>query len=177
MADLWVFGYGSLMWRPGFDFTERAPAALIGAHRSLCIYSFHHRGTQEHPGLVLGLDEGGACRGMVFRVAEDKRDGTLDYLREREQITEVYVEATRPVSLLDGSGRELEAVCYLVDRAHPQYAGRLSIETQARLVRSAVGRSGANIDYVLNTVRHLEETGIHDVELMALAAHLAAGSG
>jgi cation transport protein ChaC len=177
MAELWVFGYGSLMWRPGFEFSERVPAALIGAHRSLCIYSFHHRGTQEHPGLVLGLDEGGACRGMAFRVAEDRRDGTLDYLREREQITEVYVEATRPVSLLDGSGRELEAVCYLVDRAHPQYAGRLSIETQARLVRSAVGQSGANIDYVLNTVRHLEEAGIHDVELMALAAHLATGSG
>jgi cation transport protein ChaC len=176
-SELWVFGYGSLMWRPGFEFSERVPAALIGAHRSLCIYSFHHRGTQEHPGLVLGLDEGGACRGMAFRVAEDKRDGTLDYLREREQITEVYVEATRPVGLLDGSGREFDAVCYLVDRAHPQYAGRLSIETQARLVRSAVGRSGANIDYVLNTVRHLEEAGIHDVELMALAAHLAAGSG
>jgi cation transport protein ChaC len=173
MADLWVFGYGSLMWRPGFEFTERVPAALIGAHRSLCIYSFHHRGTQQHPGLVLGLDEGGACRGMAFRVAEDKRDSTLDYLREREQITEVYVEATKPVSLLDGSGREIEAVCYIVDRAHPQYAGRLAIETQARLVRSAVGRSGANIDYVLNTVRHLEEAGIYDVELMALAAHLA----
>jgi glutathione-specific gamma-glutamylcyclotransferase len=173
MSDLWVFGYGSLMWRPGFTFAERAPAALIGAHRSLCIYSFHHRGTQEHPGLVLGLDEGGACRGMAFRVAPDDRDATLDYLRRREQITEVYLEASRPVSLLDGSGRELDAVCYLVDRAHPQYAGRLSIETQARLVRSAVGQSGANIDYVLNTVRHLEEAGIHDVELMALAKRLS----
>ncbi len=177
MAELWVFGYGSLMWRPDFDFTERAPAALIGAHRSLCIYSFHHRGTQQHPGLVLGLDEGGACRGVVFRVPADKRDATLDYLREREQVTDVYVEAIRPVSPLDGSGRELEALCYVVDRAHPQYAGRLSIEAQARLVRSAVGRSGSNIDYVLNTVRHLEEAGIHDVELMALAAHLVAEPG
>jgi cation transport protein ChaC len=177
MSELWVFGYGSLMWRPDFEFSERAPAALIGAHRSLCIYSFHHRGTQENPGLVLGLDEGGACRGVVFRVAPDKSDLTLAYLREREQITDVYVETMRPVSLLDGSGRELEALCYVVDRAHPQYAGRLSIETQARLVRSAVGRSGANLDYVLNTVRHLEEEGIHDAELMALAAHLAAGPG
>ena len=84
---------------------------------------------------------------------------------------------SRPVSLLDGSGRELEALCYVVDRAHPQYAGRLSTEAQARLVRSAVGGSGTNIDYVLNTVRHLEEAGIHDVELMALAAHLAAEPG
>jgi cation transport protein ChaC len=172
MAELWVFGYGSLMWRPGFEFEERAPAALIGAHRSLCIYSFHHRGTVESPGLVLGLDEGGACRGVVFRVPAEKADPTIAYLREREQITEVYVEAMRPVSLLDGSGRELDALCYIVDRRHPQYAGRLSIETQERLVRAAVGRSGANIDYVLNTVRHLEEVGIEDAELEALAARL-----
>ena len=172
-GDLWVFGYGSLMWRPGFDFIERAPAALIGAHRSLCIYSVHHRGTQEHPGLVLGLDEGGACRGLAFRVAPELSDPTLTYLREREQVTDVYVETTRPVSLLDGSGRELEAVCYIVDRGHPQYAGRLSLDRQAELVRSAIGQSGANIDYVLNTVRHLEEAGIHDVELAALAQRLA----
>jgi glutathione-specific gamma-glutamylcyclotransferase len=175
-SDLWVFGYGSLMWRPGFAFAEKAPAALIGAHRSLCIYSFHHRGTQDHPGLVLGLDEGGACRGMAFRVSPDKRDATLSYLREREQVTEVYVESMRPISLLDDSGREIEALCYIVDRAHPQYAGRLSIETQTRLVRAAVGLSGANIDYVLNTVRHLQEAGIHDVELMALAQRLNEGS-
>jgi cation transport protein ChaC len=171
-TELWVFGYGSLMWRPGFDFAERAPAALIGAHRSLCIYSFHHRGTIEKPGLVLGLDEGGACRGVAFRVQPERRDLTLAYLREREQITDVYLEAHKPVSLLDGSNRELEALCYVVDHAHPQYAGRLSLDMQARLVRSAVGRSGPNIDYVLNTVRHLEEAGIEDVELIALAAKL-----
>jgi cation transport protein ChaC len=171
-GELWVFGYGSLMWRPGFDFIEKAPAALIGAHRSLCIYSFHHRGTQAHPGLVLGLDEGGACRGVAFRVAQANADATLTYLREREQVTDVYVEAMKPVSLLDSSGRELEALCYIVDRGHPQYAGRLSLERQAELVRSASGLSGNNIDYVLNTVRHLEEVGIHDVELMALAQRL-----
>jgi cation transport protein ChaC len=172
MSELWVFGYGSLMWRPGFEFSEQAPAALIGAHRSLCIYSFHHRGTEAHPGLVLGLDEGGACRGVAFRVAPEHRDATTQYLREREQVTDVYVESMRPVSLLDGSGRELEALCFMVDRGHPQYAGRLSLERQAQLVRQAVGLAGANIDYVLNTVRHLEEAGIHDVELMALAARL-----
>ena len=175
MAELWVFAYGSLMWQPGFAFSEQAPAALIGAHRSLCIYSFHHRGTTEHPGLVLGLDEGGACRGVAFRVVLDKNEATLAYLRAREQVTDVYVERTKPVSLLDGSGRVLEALCYMVDRGHPQYAGRLSIETQARLVRSASGRSGTNLDYVLNTVRHLEEAGIDDVELMALAQRLTAG--
>ena len=175
-GEPWVFGYGSLMWRPGFDFIEKAPAALIGAHRSLCIYSFHHRGTQAHPGLVLGLDEGGACRGVAFRVAQANADATLTYLREREQVTDVYVEAMKPVSLLDGSGRELEALCYIVDRGHPQYAGRLSLERQAELVRSASGLSGNNIDYVLNTVRHLEEVGIHDVELMALAQRLTEAS-
>jgi cation transport protein ChaC len=174
-GDLWVFGYGSLMWRPGFDFVEKAPAALIGAHRSLCIYSFHHRGTQQNPGLVLGLDEGGACRGIAFRVAPENAAATLAYLREREQVTDVYVEAMRPISLLDGSGRELEALCYIADRKHPQYAGRLSLETQARLVRSAVGRAGPNVEYVLNTVRHLEEAGIHDVELAALAQRLGEG--
>jgi glutathione-specific gamma-glutamylcyclotransferase len=172
MTGLWVFGYGSLMWRPGFAFAERAPAALIGAQRSLCVYSFHHRGTLEQPGLVLALDEGGACRGVAFRVDPGHEDATLAYLRKREQVTDVYLEACRPVSLLDGSGREVSALCYLVDRRHPQYAGRLSVEAQACLVRPAIGQSGANIDYLLNTVRHLEEAGIHDAELMALAARL-----
>ncbi len=173
MAELWVFGYGSLMWRPEFAFTERAPAALIGAHRALCVYSFHHRGTQEQPGLVLGLDRGGACRGVAFRVEAAHKGATLAYLREREQVTDVYLEAFRSIALLDGSDRELSALCYLVDRSHPQYAGRLSIEAQARLVRSAEGRSGTNIDYVLNTARHLEEAGIDDMPLASLAARLA----
>ena len=146
MAELWVFGYGSLMWRPGFEFSEQAPAALIGAHRSLCIYSFHHRGTQENPGLVLGLDEGGACRGVVFRVAPDKSDLTLAYLREREQVTDVYVETMKPVSLLDGSGRVLKALTYLVDRNHSQYAGDLPLEAQIRIVKSGKGQAGGNVD-------------------------------
>ncbi len=177
MTELWVFAYGSLMWQPGFDFSERAPAALIGAHRSLCIYSFHHRGTSDYPGLVLGLDQGGACRGVAFRVAAESYDETLAYLRAREQVTDVYVEITKPVSLLDGSAREREAVCYMADRGHPQYAGRLSSERQADLVRSAAGLAGSNLDYVLNTVRHLEEAGIHDAELVALARRLTETQG
>jgi glutathione-specific gamma-glutamylcyclotransferase len=172
MAELWVFAYGSLMWQPGFAYGERAPAALIGAHRSLCIYSFHHRGTAEQPGLVLGLDDGGACRGIAFCVPGEKRNETLAYLRAREQVTDVYVETTKTITLLDGSGRECEALCFMADRTHPQYAGRLSLEKQASLVRRAVGLAGSNIDYVLNTVRHLEEAGIDDVELVALAARL-----
>jgi glutathione-specific gamma-glutamylcyclotransferase len=172
-TGLWVFGYGSLMWRPGFPYDAARPAVVIGAHRSLCVYSFHHRGTPERPGLVLGLDRGGACRGVAFRVSPGKEDDTIAYLREREQVTDVYQEAYRPVTL-DGSQEQLEALCYLTDHSHPQYAGRLPLEEQFRLVRDAEGRSGTNAEYVLNTVRHLDEAGIHDAPLMALAALLSA---
>jgi glutathione-specific gamma-glutamylcyclotransferase len=75
--DLWVFGYGSLIWRPGFTYAERVPARLIGAHRALCVYSFVHRGTPENPGLVLGLDHGGTCRGIAYRVVVQDRAATL----------------------------------------------------------------------------------------------------
>src|SRR2546421_13022372 len=93
-ADLWVFGYGSLIWRPGFEFIERVPARLIGEHRALCVYSFVHRGTPEKPGLVLGLDRGGACRGVAFRVAEKDSAATIAHLRAREQVTRVYHQVT-----------------------------------------------------------------------------------
>src|SRR6202040_1341020 len=98
-GDLWVFGYGSLMWRPGFDFIEQVPARLIGEHRALCVYSFDHRGTPEKPGLVLGLDRGGACRGIAFRVRGALRQAPIVYLRAREQVTSVYREVTRSVWL------------------------------------------------------------------------------
>src|SRR5579862_2681710 len=113
--DLWVFGYGSLMWRPGFDFRERIEARLTGAHRALCVYSFVHRGTPERPGLVLGLDFGGTCRGIAFRVAPAERVRTLSYLRAREQVTAVYRECVRRVWLRGDPGRPVAAVCYMVD--------------------------------------------------------------
>ena len=171
-GDLWVFAYGSLMWRPGFDFVERVPARVIGAHRSLCVLSYRHRGTPERPGLVLGLDRGGTCRGIAYRVVESKRAATIAYLREREQVTEVYVEAVRPVRLLDGTGRVLKALTYLVDRNHDQYAGRLSLEEQIRIVLCGKGQAGGNVEYVMKTLRHLEETGVHDDLLAGIAAHL-----
>jgi cation transport protein ChaC len=174
MAELWVFGYGSLMWRPGFDFAEQAPARLMGAHRALCVYSIVHRGTHAEPGLVLGLDRGGSCRGVAYRVAAGAEDETIAYLRAREQVTDVYLEAMRPIRLLDGSNRSLRALCYLVDPKHAQYAGSLSLEERLRIVRSGKGHAGGNIEYVLNTVRHLEKAGVHDPELAALAALLSA---
>jgi cation transport protein ChaC len=170
--DLWVFGYGSLIWRPGFEHVERVPARVIGLHRSLCIYSFVHRGTPERPGLVLGLDIGGACRGIAYRVAARHRAETLAYLRAREQATAVYRETVRVVWLAGNPERRIDAVCYMVDRGHEQYAGRLSHEQQLHLVRQGHGRSGNNRDYVIETVGALEALGIRDRELHLLAERL-----
>ena len=170
--DLWVFGYGSLMWKPGFEFIEQVPARLIGEHRALCVYSFDHRGTPEKPGLVLGLDRGGACRGVAFRIAANNRAATVAYLREREQVTSVYREAVRPVRLLDGSDRGVRALTYLVDRNHAQYAGGLSMADQLRYVQQGHGRSGNNRDYVLSTVLSIEKQGFQDAQLHQLAMML-----
>ena len=171
-GDLWVFAYGSLMWRPGFEFIERVPARVIGAHRALCVLSYRHRGTPERPGLVLGLDRGGNCRGLAYRVTASRRAATLDYLREREQVTKVYRESMRPVWLLDDPGRRVEALCYVVDRAHPQYAGRMSLDDQLHHVRQGYGHSGANRDYVISTVQELEALGFRDANLHLLAERL-----
>ena len=168
-GDLWVFAYGSLMWRPGFDFLERHQARITGLHRSLCVYSFVHRGTPERPGLVLGLDRGGACRGIAFRVAAAKRADTIAYLRQREQVTKVYIEAIRNVTLMDHDQRRVSALVYLVDRGHPQYAGKLSFDQQLHHIRQAHGKSGANPDYVLAAVAELESHGYRDQNLHRLA--------
>jgi cation transport protein ChaC len=167
--DLWVFGYGSLMWRPGFAFVEQVPARLIGEHRALCVYSFDHRGTPEKPGLVLGLDRGGACRGIAFRVAAKRRDDTVDYLRRREQTTHVYREVMRSVWLENEARQRVSALAYVVDRGHIQYAGRLSLAEQLRYVRQGHGRSGNNRDYVLSTVKSIEAQGFRDPQLHQLA--------
>jgi cation transport protein ChaC len=170
--DLWVFGYGSLIWRPGFEYVERVPAHVIGLHRSLCIYSFDHRGTPEKPGLVLGLDFGGACRGIAYRVAAAHRARTLKYLREREQTTAVYREMVRMTWLPGPPERRVDALCYVVDRGHVQYAGRLPHDRQLQIVRHAHGRSGNNRDYVLETVKSLESLNIIDHDLHLLAERL-----
>jgi cation transport protein ChaC len=169
--DLWVFGYGSLMWRPGFDYVERQLAWLRGYHRALCIYSHVHRGTPQQPGLVLGLDRGGSCRGVAFRVEASKTEATIAYLRAREQVTSVYVE--RRVRLRLDDGREVEAITYIVDRMHAQYAGKLPLDKILEYVRAGVGQSGDNPAYVLNTHRHLAELSLRDPVLAHLVSALA----
>jgi cation transport protein ChaC len=174
-SDLWVFGYGSLIWKPGFEFVEQRSARLSGEHRSLCIYSMVHRGTYEKPGLVLGLDRGGACQGVAFRVSRQRRAETVAYLREREQVTSVYREVMRSV-WLDGDARErVRALAYVADRGHTQYAGRLTLDEQLRLVRQGHCQFGPNSEYVHATVKALETRGIRDTPLHHLAALLHGG--
>jgi cation transport protein ChaC len=168
--DLWVFGYGSLMWRPGFPYLERRHAHLYGYHRSLCIFSHVHRGTPDNPGLVLGLDRGGRCHGVAFRVAAQEIDATIHYLREREQATAVYLERRLPVRI--GDGEIVNALAYVADRKHPQYAGRLSFDEVLKLVRQGRGVSGANPDYVRSTHEHLLGMGIIDPLLERITASL-----
>lgn len=166
--DLWIFGYGSLMWRPGFDWVERVPATLAGYHRALCILSVHHRGTPERPGLVLGLDRGGSCRGIAFRVEYANAAQTLAYLREREQVTSVYLETHHRLRLIDG--RSVNGVAYTADRKHAQYARGLTHDSLLEKVRHSVGVSGRNPDYVRATVAELEKLGLHDHTLARLVA-------
>lgn len=166
-ATHWVFGYGSLIWNPGFAHLSAQQGLLKGAHRSLSIVSHHHRGTVERPGLVFGLTRGGSCRGMVFEVAHADWPSVYAYLQEREQVTSVYRDVMRPVRLADG--RTVQALAFLVDEHHEQFAGHLDLDQQLAMVRAGVGLSGRNIDYVLNTARHLTELGIRDRQLMALA--------
>lgn len=158
--DFWLFGYGSLMWRPGFAHVETMRARLHGYRRSLCIYSHVHRGTPDHPGLVLGLDAGGSCLGIAFRVPGDMTDEVMVYLREREMSNQVYHEKWLRLRLADG--RDVQAVTYVADRRHIQYAGSLKAEDAAAIVISAQGDSGANLDYVANTLEHLRNMRVRD---------------
>ena len=159
-GELWVFGYGSLMWRPGFAYAERQPATLPGRRRAFCIYSVHHRGTYERPGLVLGLAPGGSVRGMAYQVAPADWAGVYAYLLEREQPTETYVEARRNVRLADG--RRVTALVFLSDPRHPQWAGALTLARQAELIAGSTGLSGRNVDYLRDLVDHLREMGVRD---------------
>ncbi len=187
-GEVWVFAYGSLMWDPGFAYLEAAPALLRGYHRAFCIYSFVYRGTEARPGLVLGLDRGGACKGMAFRIAAAEGAGVLDYLDAREKVTDVYVRRAVPITVggaaisaggrplsaggrpLSAGGRKVTAHTYVADREHHQYAGKQTLEDAAALIAQGMGVGGSNRDYLESTVNHLDELGITDGPLHQLHA-------
>jgi cation transport protein ChaC len=168
-TEFWVFAYGSLMWRPGFAYSERRLATLSGYRRRFCMSSVHYRGTPERPGLVLALDavEAGDCDGVAYRVAADEAAETLAYLRERELVSYAYQEITHPV-ILEG-GVVVEALAYVSDPAHPQYRGGLSLDEQAEVIAGASGPMGPNAEYLTNTVESLSALGLADPHLTALA--------
>ncbi len=170
-GDLWLFAYGSLMWDPGFPYCAAKPALLYGHHRRFCVYSHGHRGTPERPGLVLGLDRGGACKGIAYRIPAVDVPRALAYLWRREMQSRVYQMKRLKVRL--GGGRIVAAFAFVVDRAHPGYAGELSLAETARLIRQGVGRRGTARHYLENVVRELERLGMIDGPLHRLQRYVA----
>ena len=173
-ADFWVFGYGSLIWKPGFPHIEVRPGLLRGYHRRFCIYSHKYRGTIERPGLVLGLDRGGSCRGLVFRVPAAEGQAVMDYLYDREMITGVYDPRWLKVATKDGP---VEAASFVVDRAHGQYTGELSPEETAKLIQQGEGEMGSGRDYLQRTVHHLDALGLSCPRLHRLLQLVEAADG
>jgi len=165
----WIFGYGSLMWKPGFDYLTACQARLHGYHRSLCVYSWVHRGTRERPGLVFGLDRGGACKGFAFKVSAENEVDVVDYLDERELVTDVYRRKRLMITL---QGGRVPAWCYVVRRNHPQYAGKLPEAELLSIIENSEGRSGHCRDYVISTVAHLKELGVDDAVLKSVVRKL-----
>lgn len=170
--ELWIFGYGSLMWHPEFDYAERMVATLSGYSRGFTMRSIHHRGTAAHPGLVLALDaeNGAACDGLAFRVTPGTEDATMVHLRERELVSYAYKEMQLPIMLTNG--RNVQAVTYVIDRDHVQYTGALMLEDQAQIIAHAVGGRGPNRDYLMNTHANLQELGIEDGDITWLAKRI-----
>jgi len=166
---LWVFAYGSLIWKPGFEFVKQQPAIVYGYHRSLCLYSYVHRGTPEKPGLVLALDRGGCTKGLGFMVAAEKAEQTIAYLREREMVNNAYCEVSVQMKLSD-CGEKIKALTYVMNRNHPQYAKGLNESQCAELVRQGIGQSGANPEYLNNSIQALKNMGICDHKLERIAA-------
>lgn len=175
--DFWVFAYGSLMWKPDFEFTDRQPAVLSNYCRALCIYSWVHRGTQETPGLVFGLHHGDAvgdinCQGVAFKIPPHAQASAVEMLRARELVTNVYQEAQGPIELTGSTSRQVNALFYTAVEDHNQYAGTLTHSELVRFVRQGIGGSGKNTDYVLSTFDQLEAEGIDDPVLAKLCADL-----
>lgn len=167
---MWVFGYGSLLWNPGFEPAEVVTATLNGYSRSFCMLSIHHRGSVEEPGLVLALDAGNSiCTGVAFRVAVADETRVLKELRERELISSAYFEANVPLKLVDG--RDVTALAYVISREHEQYC-QFDLETQAQMIARAVGGRGPNPEYLFNTADHLTQMGINDPDMAWLVTRV-----
>lgn len=170
---LWVFGYGSLLWNPGFTPVRKVKACLRDYHRSFCMLSIHHRGSEEEPGLVLALDAqaGGRCTGVALKVAEHEKDDVLAMLRERELISSAYYEDT--VDLISDEGETISALAYIINRNHRQYC-QFDLEKQAQIIAQAVGGRGPNTEYLFNTTDHLVELGIKDDDMRWLSQRVRA---
>lgn len=171
-GELWVFGYGSLMWRPDFPFVASTPARLDGWHRRFCIVSRYYRGSDVRPGLVLGLDRGGVCHGRAYRIAPEEADGVLAYLRAREQISGVYREAHVEVLLQDGTHLRQGAVTFIAERAHPSFTPPLTLRAQAAIIAGARGSTGSNVAYFLETLKALRDLSIREDELERLLVEI-----
>ncbi|MFN3294535.1 MAG: gamma-glutamylcyclotransferase [Gemmobacter sp.] len=171
-APLWVFGYGSLMWQPEFPVAEARVARVAGWHRRFCMWSIHHRGTPEAPGLVLALDAGAGavCHGLVLRAEPGTEAETLARLRERELVSSAYLETQVAAELVEGG--QVQALAYVIDPGHVQYTGPLSLEAQAQIIARACGGRGRNCDYLWATVAHLAALGLADPELDWLASRV-----
>ena len=171
---LWVFGYASLLWNPGFPVAEQRLATLHGYHRSFCMRSIHHRGTEDAPGLVLALDleEGATCHGLALRVEDGAEDDTIAYLRDRELVSSAYLERLVPLAFEDGA--TVTALAYVIDPDHVQYAAHLTLEEQAQIITRAVGGRGPNPEYLWNTSEHLNTLGVEDADLDWLSKRVRA---
>jgi len=163
--DFWVFGYGSLMWRPGFTYEDAQPATLRGFVRSFCVYSHYYRGTPKQPGLVLGLDphEGAHCRGVAFKIAAKDKKAVIAYLTERELCGYAYKAETLDLQL--DCGADVAAYTFVADPEHVHYAGEIDLEKAANLIMQAQGNAGLNRDYLINSVRELQAHGYADDHL------------
>ena len=170
MPPLWVFAYGSLIWDPCFPFAAQHIARLTGWHRSFCMWSVRYRGTDADPGLVLALDraDGAVCDGVAFRVQAGCEDAALAELRKRELISSAYLETILPVRL--DTGEAVQAMVFVIDPAHTQYAGRMTLPDQAHIIARAHGMRGPNRDYLFATADHLAAIGLRDTEMEALCA-------
>lgn len=168
--DLWIFAYGSLMWNPGFEHAEARSALLRGYHREFCVSSHRYRGTRERPGLVLGLDRGGSCRGVAFRARAGAVPRVLGYLWEREMSSGAYRPRMVPIATAAGAVR---ACAFVANTRHRQYCRCLGVEEVAARIRDCTGERGPNLEYLENTVLHLRDLGIRDARLERLLAAAA----